>query len=288
MKKILLLTDFSDNAIHAAKAAVMIAGKWNADLLLYHNYQSLPVTPNYIGGAFVAEEAEWLVDETRESLQKFSGILEVAIEKLPANERKPHIITESGEGDMADRLHELISKNNIRLVVMGSQTGNTIEHFFLGSITSIVVKHTTCPVLVVPQHFDFNNLKHVIFATDFEQTDMDAVQFLISLGKIFCFDLDIVHVDEYEDLTSSCSEKAIDFRKQVSILDYPSVSYKTIRGLDIIRRLKKMCSESGAEVLAIVNREHSFFINLLKKDITKKVLIDQTVPVMIFPAVKAK
>jgi nucleotide-binding universal stress UspA family protein len=37
MKKLLVLTDFTANAAHAAKAAVQFSSKLHADLLLYHS-----------------------------------------------------------------------------------------------------------------------------------------------------------------------------------------------------------------------------------------------------------
>jgi nucleotide-binding universal stress UspA family protein len=50
MKTILILTDFSENSAHAAKAAVNLAEKMHANMLLFHNYQVLPVTANYGAG----------------------------------------------------------------------------------------------------------------------------------------------------------------------------------------------------------------------------------------------
>ncbi len=45
MKNILVLTDFSPNAIHTADAALIIAQKLALNILLYDSYFSLPLVP---------------------------------------------------------------------------------------------------------------------------------------------------------------------------------------------------------------------------------------------------
>jgi nucleotide-binding universal stress UspA family protein len=56
MKTILALTDFSDNSSNAANSAVLLAGKLHANVLLYHNYETIPVASTFSGGPYVEEE----------------------------------------------------------------------------------------------------------------------------------------------------------------------------------------------------------------------------------------
>lgn len=50
-----MLTDFSENAIHAAKAAGRIVPQLNAAILIYSTYYDHPILPTYASGYWVVE-----------------------------------------------------------------------------------------------------------------------------------------------------------------------------------------------------------------------------------------
>ncbi|WDF79901.1 universal stress protein [Mucilaginibacter sp. KACC 22773] len=54
MKTILVLTDLSKNAGHAAESAAWLAEQLHAGLVLWHCYPKIPVMPGYAGGAMIA------------------------------------------------------------------------------------------------------------------------------------------------------------------------------------------------------------------------------------------
>lgn len=56
MKTILMLTDFSENANHAAKTAAKLTKSLRSDILLYNTYYDHPILPTYAGGPWVVEE----------------------------------------------------------------------------------------------------------------------------------------------------------------------------------------------------------------------------------------
>lgn len=282
MKTILVLTDFSDNATHAAHSAIMFGQRLGADILLLNDLASIPVTPNYIGGGFVAEEAGWLADESSKHIQELTAQLEKVI-SLPGHAKhKPevrHLIT---EGDLGENIRAVSEQQQIGLIIMGGKTGGVFDHLFSGNDTKSVIENAGCPVLVIPPQGDFKKLKKVVFATDFNESDVEAVRYLAGLGKIFDLQLEIVHVSEFGKQELMDDQKELAFVSQVAKIKYPKIMYRDVRGKEVIARLHRLCEETGADMLALVHYPQSFFSRLLQTSHTEKALDRQELPLLVF------
>jgi len=285
MKTILVLTDFSENATHAAASAVLLGGKLRANIMLFHNYQSLPVTPFYAGGAMVSGEPEWFADESKKQLAELEQKLEPLVETLDEEDMQPHIHSQSDEGSLVENIKSITDRRDIELIVMGSRTKDPIDHFFFGSETTSVIHHAKCPVLIIPPKNNLSNLNRIVFATDFDKADFNAIHYLIKIGKLFDTEIEIIHVVEPGDTTMVKTEKESLFREHVAHLKYPKITYRKIVGNDVVKRLNRLCKETGTGLLAMVHQHHYLFVRMLKHSITKEVMIDQNIPLMVFPSV---
>jgi nucleotide-binding universal stress UspA family protein len=53
------------------------------------------------------------------------------------------------DGDPGDMIVSAAEAENVDMVVVGSHGRSAVGRFFLGSVSDHVVRHATCPVLVV-------------------------------------------------------------------------------------------------------------------------------------------
>jgi nucleotide-binding universal stress UspA family protein len=285
MKTILLLTDFSENADHAAKSAVMLCSKLHANLMLYNNLVALPVTSSYYN------EGPWALDnwadhdnERNTKLQKAVDSLKPVLRQLETGAYKPKISYDYGTGTLGENVKELLSDNEIELIVMGASHDSTLDRILNGSDTSSVIDHTNRPVIIVPPLSALDKLKKITFATDFNEADVDAIKYLSKLGQTFRYELDIIHVDPLDKKGFLQDEKEESFKTGVEALKYPTINYEAIKGKDIVKRLTRSCEETHSDLLTVVYYHHSFFIRMLHQSIAKKVLSYQKTPLMIIPA----
>ncbi|WEA01604.1 hypothetical protein [Mucilaginibacter sp. SJ] len=91
MKTILMLTDFSINANHAAKTAAKALRNLNADILLYNTYYDHPILPTYAGGPWVVEEFVFRKDESAAQLGQLAIQLKHIIADLTTEGIEPKI-----------------------------------------------------------------------------------------------------------------------------------------------------------------------------------------------------
>ena len=283
MKSILILTDFTENAAHAAFSGIALSQKLHTNLLLFNVNSSQPVIPQYAGGPTVVDDSAFWEKESREKLHQLSEALGPLLIQTNPKHRKPAMYVECSEENVGIMVREVIKKNNIEMIVMGSRRGSTMDHILTGSETISVVDHATRPVLVVPENADLNKLSKVIFATDYDEADMNGVHYLVKLGKLFNFHLVIVHVNLYDDKDILKMKKEEIFLNHIKRLKYPHVSFREINGKEVTHRLNSLCDETGADLLSVMHYKNSFMKRLFKHSTTHKALDGQKIPLLIFP-----
>ena len=138
--KILCATDFSEPAERAFEYAVFMASAHKADLALLHvvdqlhgftHYEILAITPMEIAKKMVKrahEHLQALVDQVKGSVNATESV----------REGKTWVeICEAAKEEKAD------------MIVIGSHGRTGLPHVLIGSVAETVVRHASCPVLVV-------------------------------------------------------------------------------------------------------------------------------------------
>ena len=283
MKNILVLTDFTENAAHAALSAIHLSKQMHCNILLFHSNTSQPVAPVYIGGPTVIDDMNIMEEEYNQRLKELAASLEPFLHQ-PGQDWKTELHFEEGLGSPSYQVDDLETDKHIELVVMGARQGSRWDHLFSGSDTFAVIDRSKRPVLIIPSDCDFNTIKKVAFATDFSEADMKAIHYLIKLGFLFNYHLEIIHINKLgdDDLTKNLRKE--EFLKHIHRLKYDQFEIKEVYGKDIIDRLSKYCDDSNADLLAFTHYQNSFISSLFNKSVTKKALTNQSLPLMVFPA----
>lgn len=282
MKKILVLTDFSDNARKAAEAAVALAGKLHANIILFNTYVSEPVMSEYGGAPWPVDQLMW-ADEGKEKLKFLKEDLLELISQLSPGDHHPSIDARHDLGSLGSQVKNLLQQEQVELIIMGARTGKAWEHLLMGSDTSAVIEHTNRPVLLHPESRPLEKLKKITLATDFDQADQRAVHYLTRIGRLFGFSIDIVHVSLWGEKPVSDSLKTA-FKHQVAKYNFPDINYQEVGGKDLVNRLSRLCAANGSDLLVLVHDRHNWLNRLLKQNQAQALLDDQQLPVLIVPA----
>lgn len=279
MKTILVLTDFSKNAAHAAESAAWLAEKLHTGLMLWNCYPKVPVMPGYLGGVMVAKTLAGSV-ESKDKLTQMARELEDFITNT-GGDYKPQLLTRYQEGGLQEELHQQLGEGAFEMVVIGAAADCTIDHIFTGSDTYKIIETANCPVLIVPPKAGLDQLDKIVFATDFELEDLKAVRYLAKLS--IDFSIEIVHVSVNGEKDRATLEKETAFTKQLATFKSPEVSYKEIKGKEVVGRLNRISKQTGADVLAMTHHQYSFFKRLFSDSTAKKELAHQKIPLLVFP-----
>lgn len=281
MKNILVLTDFSDNASAAAEAALLLAGKMHADIVLYNTYIDYQTITSYGGGGWSPGEFSERKLQSRKGLNALTEGLESLSALLGPEDRIPAIYSESDDNDLGLDMAGIIDRKNVELVVMGARS-DTKDSFMFGADTNAAIEYSTRPILITPAGTDLRKLHKIVFATDFGKADMKAISYMVKLGKLLHCKIEVVHVcDESKNRTG---EKEKVFKQQLDEINYAGLQYKQVDGKDVIRRLNILVTEASGNLLAMVHEQNSFLVRLFEHSTVKAALAHQKTPLLIFPS----
>ncbi|MBI4822608.1 MAG: universal stress protein [Nitrospirae bacterium] len=138
MNKILVAHDGSKLSDAALRTAVEIAVKFNASLTVLSVIPDLYLTE--LSDTDRQKIMDALMEETRISMEK----IRVSLSGKPIEAK-----TIIRQGSPAEKIIETAQKMKVDLVVAGSHGRHGAKKFLMGSVSSKVVDHVSCPVLIV-------------------------------------------------------------------------------------------------------------------------------------------
>ncbi|MCM4158338.1 universal stress protein [Antarcticibacterium flavum] len=176
MKKILVPTDFSEQAEYALKVAAQLARKYDGEIFLLHMLE-LPM--HLVGGA--AASGSGVGGGGSQNLPEALYFMKLAKKRFGEIRQEPYLkdikLTETVEFHQAfDGIMEISEKHNCDLIVMGSHGATGFKEMFIGSNTEKVVRNSTIPVLVIKNDHEIFDIKDFVFATDCDLENKHTLQ----------------------------------------------------------------------------------------------------------------
>lgn len=283
MKNLLIATDFSTNAKHAARYGYTLAGKIEANVVLCNAFLVPAEIPQ--GGTLVWPQYEY------EELQKNSvdelKELEKSLERSAKGHAfRPYITRVSEDGIVSDIVNKAAKNENIELVVMGTHGHTGVTGTFLGNHSRKMIDDVSFPLLLVPPTAAITPGKKIAFATDFKepQKDLEAIFELIPLLKRLNAELLLTHI--YNE-----TDEAYDFKKTIegfllelsNKANYPHIYYRIVKSDKPAQGLDWLCRFGNVDILTMVHRKRSFFDKILTGSHTQKMAQHIKIPLLVIP-----
>ena len=139
--KILAALDQSNYATLVLKKAMEIAAKEGAELTAL-TISTAPFTNLYLG-----ELSGEFLDRIRQGIEESVQRIK---DQAKAAQAKVEVVVQESPSP-AEAIVEYAEKNGIDLIVIGNKGAGAVERFLIGSVSSNVVTHSPCSVMVVKQ-----------------------------------------------------------------------------------------------------------------------------------------
>jgi universal stress protein A len=141
IRHILVPCDFSAYSEKALSWAMALGESWNAQVLVVHVVPRPGYPPHLLGSSFNAAEFEARLRAEAEA-QAQEVVVHIGNTAVP-------IDTQVVIGEPFSLICHLAEQEKTDLIVMGSHGRTGLSHVLLGSVAEQVVRHASCPVLVV-------------------------------------------------------------------------------------------------------------------------------------------
>ncbi|MCC5951518.1 MAG: universal stress protein [Acidimicrobiia bacterium] len=147
----LIATDGSDAALDAGRRAASLL--CSPARIVFVTVIPEPESPldtagGIVGPAMTEAEAE---EQARAERSAGQTVLDATVEALGDGAGERMLVEGNEVGPTLVRLAEEMDAD---VLVVGSEGKNLFQRLLVGSASSYVVRHATCPVLVVPEHED--------------------------------------------------------------------------------------------------------------------------------------
>lgn len=189
MKNIVIPTDFSETALHAAKYAIMLFRNSKVTFHLLHAYE----VPNPPSGSLISMQ-DIIRQNSEEELLRTKKELEKMFEIY-----QPCLTTHSLLGPLTSAINEMAETQPIDLIIMGTTGASGLKEALLGSQAAAIINQISIPTLAVPAKAELNAPSAILLALADKELHLQEVKPLYEIIRQYNATLYVVHVKEGTD-----------------------------------------------------------------------------------------
>ncbi|MBC9931405.1 universal stress protein [Chitinophaga qingshengii] len=273
MKTILVPTDFSDTAYNAANYALALATQLKVDrIVLYHAYELIVPIPDVPTSIPMVNP-----DDLR--IASLEGLDKMQKELSPVAPEGISIVTRADNTLLAATINDVAKEEEVSLIVMGITGGSKMEEILVGSNTIDVVKHTTCPVLIIPGKATFKGIKKVVFACDLRQVaDTTPIAPLKKLLDAFHAEIHVINIDHESKHFST--DTPFETLMLDTLLEGYQPQYHFVDNPDIIQGITEFAEGLEADLILTIPKKHGLFERIFKRSNTTKLAYQTHIPLL--------
>ena len=287
VRKILVPVDFSEASMKACTYALGLATKLKAEIKLLHVYYNpiIDMAPFDTSHAYqinlinYLHEAEQLA---RHQLVQLSKDLKDQVKKNKANTKITYSLA---NGIAAEEIIEASLSYKPGLIILGSQGIGHQSGSLLGSVTAKIIGKTNAPILAIPENSKFTgfeNLKNILYATDFDSTDHLSISKLINMLHPFDVNLFVAHISI--GVRKPWQKVKMDSLKQTLSHEFKNekIQYDIIVSDDVINGLEMYMRNNSIDAIALTSHNRSVLARFFTPSITKMLLSRVNKPLLVF------
>lgn len=261
--KILVPTDFSDNANNAFEFAQEIAMLNKGSITLLFAYYNIY--------DFAAQSSNIIV-QMEQSAQK-------AMEKM---ERDPKLGVSVDHkivhGPVASAITSTAYREDYDLIIMGTQGASGIRKTLVGSNTAHVIKDSLVPVLAVPFHSDYDNIREMVVTVKWDHSELNHFKKLVRLTKPWDWPIRTLHI---KTSATNVSDKAMHTLEEFLEKKHLEISHTTVEAKSFLPGVDQYLKDADKCLLVMFTGKKTFFEYLLDHSDVEKMAYHTHVPLLV-------
>ena len=275
LRAVLLPTDFSENAFHAIKYALDLFKCDHTNFYFLHTYAD--------------EVYDKAHSETKEVLEKLKlkmklqaeDALKVQIQKAQELHQNPkhHFEAIALFDPLVDGINDFVNQVNIDLIVMGTKGMSADKNRAFGSHTVQVFKYVQCPVLAIPENYDYKVPKKILFPTDFMLPfKRRELKFLNEITGSFKSEIQLLYLTKYTRLSHRQEDNKLFLRASLS---KAFLTFECFEGENRVKAILDYIATHKTDMLVMVNSRHSFMEEMLYRSTVEQIGLTINIPFLV-------
>jgi len=287
MIQILVPYDFSKMAVHALDFATKLSTTYSKLHISLIHVVELPLNANvgYMGGGIDPLSDYQNQVYFRELLEQRKKELDQLKKKYTSP--KYHLDAVVTVGNVFREITTVITDKKPDLVVMGSSGTSGWEEFWIGSTTEKIVRTAPCPVITIKGETDPSQLKKVVFASSFDELDVDLAARIKNMQQVFDAQFYFVSINTPGNfITSKQAQHRLD--KFIHRYKFVQVHTEIYNSLSEDAGILEFADDIEADLIAMATHGRTGMLHLLTGSIAEDVVNHSKRPVWTLKAAHPK
>ncbi|WP_294348805.1 universal stress protein [uncultured Sphingobacterium sp.] len=272
MRHILLLTDFSENALLAAKQVALCTEAWKTQkVIVYHTYNSVTVVDNE---PIVVVNEEVKAAKEKELADWFDEIRLLFPPQVALSYQMEDI-------DLPMGVQQICKAQAIDLVALGITGQTGFAKILVGSNAITLMDICPKPMLIVSHKVDPAVPKNVLATTDLKEVDRKLDLFnLDQVLETFQAKLYVLNVAKKE---ASAADLAQELKHLHERLDKYHPIYDYISHDDVAVGIEEYAKEKHIDLILSFHKKQGLLSSLFKSSISKKIAWNGSANLLVIP-----
>jgi nucleotide-binding universal stress UspA family protein len=266
MKKILVPTDFSVNALKALKYAVNLAKSTESSIVLLNTYQV-----SYGAGQLLSIDNILQEDRESEMIALLHSIKPLLDEHLK-------IETYIEKGNTVEIITKISEQLKIDLIIMGTTGAGAAKKMFVGSTAGHVIKNAKTPVLAIPSEYNGAAIKAITLALDSKELSNNAVlKPLLELLKLNDAVLNLLIITNDVNDKVGIDLDLLTYFKQLGI----RYNYSKISSNSVTEGIIEFVRKEKSSMLCLIHHNRGWFENIFHRSISENMAFESQIPLLV-------
>lgn len=272
INNLMVATDFSPNADHALVYGISLAEKLNAAVTVFHGYNladtsRVPASTVGMGYVYEGPNPEKMQSWVQENFEQIKQ------EYFSGKDLKVDFVSKLGV--IEDNMMEALREYHSDLLVMGAKGAHGLD-IILGSTTTDMIKKSVCPLLIVPEQVNFEEVNKISFAFDNQDIENAShVDTLVTMASQLNASVEVLTVKTYEEEISYGPNLE-------QVLKPVRHHYHSVVNKDIEEGINQFIKNNKVDWLAMIPIKHNLFERIFKGNVVKKMAFHTEIPLLVF------
>lgn len=275
MRKVLIPTDFSENAFNALKYACQVFKYEKSEFLILHAYADEVYEQEIKSDHSFLEEvkettARYVEEQLKDVLRKVKDY---------APNPKHRYKTAAAFASLVDAANQWTQEGNLDIVVMGTRGKTNDRSVNFGSNTLQVLKYVHCPVMAIPEGYSYNAPRRILFPTDYMVPyKRRELKLLGEMSGSFRSTIHVLYIDPIATLSTRQADNKSFLE---GCLTKPKLVFETTEKSDKTSAIRRHIADWNIDLLVMVNSRHSHLETVLKPSTIDQIGLQLTIPFLV-------
>lgn len=179
-------------------------------------------------------------------------------------------------------LVEEIGKINGAESLVLENNSNT-EDMLIGETNMEFIRNISLPIWVLPNNVMYKAFKHIVYATNYNKSDISTLKNLSAFAKKFNADITALHVTDNLDFEEKV--KNMGFKNMLKEKTNYPINVQVLveeNNEDPSEMINSFAKSADADIIVMLKQNKSFFERVFKGSATKKLINKTDLPVLIY------